>query len=337
MAVATATQDDEYASYKLLRAELEKRGYSFREYLLADEAVIEFTSPSNKVWLTRPDRIGYPLNYGFMKEITRNKSLSHVFAERLGVSVAFTRTVVKNESLDEEEVQALLERYTRLVVKPEQASLSNGVSLNLHTVSQVYKAIEHARKFRLLSPNVLIQEQVEGEEVRMVVLEGRCVAALLRRTARVTGDGTHSLAELIALENISREEITGSMVVYPKLDARIIDPEYVSSDQIPKVDKVIELNRSTMIMGGASVYNVMDEIHESYIHTAEEIAQKLGAGFIVVDMMIQNFKSAQTPANMRFNEINNAPVLKLFYSCRDGKNYDIVPQLADAIDRRINI
>ena len=53
---------------------------------------------------------------------------------------------------------------------------------------------------------------------------------------------------------------------------------------------------------------------------------------MVVDIMIQNLRQPHTKNNYAFIEFNTAPVLKLFYSCRDGKHYDVLPELAAMID-----
>jgi uncharacterized protein (DUF1330 family) len=64
----------------------------------------------------------------------------------------------------------------------------------------------------------------------------------------------------------------------------------------------------------------------------ENLVQTLGARFVVVDMMLQDYTKPKTAANYAFIEFNTAPVLKLFYSCRDGKQYDVVAELAAMID-----
>jgi uncharacterized protein (DUF1330 family) len=87
-----------------------------------------------------------------------------------------------------------------------------------------------------------------------------------------------------------------------------------------------------MIRTGASIYNVIQTVHPSYLQTVENLAQKLGANFIVVDMILRDYTQEQSANNYAFIEFNTTPVLKLFYSCRDGQHYDVVEELADMID-----
>lgn len=326
--------NDNYASYKLLATELAKKNYKINEYELGGSQIAEYTNPNGKKWLTRIERISYPLTHSYIQEISKNKSLAYELAGKRGISVPHTLLLKPDKTISQEVIDDLFTRYKELVVKPEQASLSNGVTLHIRSKQQLFTAIESARDFKAGKRNVLVQQQVSGEEVRFVAIEGRVAAALLRRTPYLLGDGVSSIEKLLSKENNARKNITKTMVPYPQLSEDMITIQ--DRELIPEKGAIVELSRSTMISRGASVYNVLHEVHESYIRTAEKLVSILGADFIVVDLMIQDFTEPQSPDNMYFNEYNNSPVLKLFYSCRDGKNYDILPELSDAIDRKIS-
>jgi hypothetical protein len=49
-------------------------------------------------------------------------------------------------------------------------------------------------------------------------------------------------------------------------------------------------------------------------------------------MMIHDHTKPQTEDNYTFIEFNTAPVLKMFYSCRDGNHYDILGDLVPMIN-----
>lgn len=330
------TTEDHNASYRLIGRELITLGYKMEEYSLGGRRVVSFTGLGGGVWLTPISNLAYPLNSPYVSNISTNKTLAGEFIRKQGVSTAHTVTLGAGESIDLETANKLFARYDKLIVKPEAGSLSRGLTLGIKTHNELKTAIVRARRAKSASPNVLIQEQIYGEEIRFVVLGGKVVAALLRRTPRVVGDGRSTVKQLIDHENAMRSEIKNTMVKYPQLDESMIKIKRREMNRIPELDEVVELSRSTMIMGGCSVYNVLHKIHESYVQTVEDLVRELGAGFIVADMMIRDYKSPQTEDNAYFNEFNMAPVLKLFYSCRDGKNYDIVPELVRAIDKRID-
>lgn len=324
--------DDPSATYKLLRKEFERRGYAFEEFHIQDKHYVRFTSPDNKSWLTRAERISYPMNDAVVDAIATYKSLSYDFARRFGMNVPETIAVKKNESPDVEAIEHLLQTHASVIVKPEDSSLSKGLTINLRDVSAVIKAIQYAHSY---SDAALIQQQVKGEEIRFVVLDGVIRSAILRETAGVMGDGSLTMDELIKKENSLRENLSFEYVGYPQLTANIITKQYDPTYIVPKGERV-SLASSTMIKGGASIYDVLTEVHNSYLEIVTHFAQSIGAGFIVIDMFIEDYKTALTDTNAYLIEINKAPVVKLFYGTRDGRVFDAVPMIVDAIHNHLH-
>lgn len=325
--------DDPSATYKLLWKEFERRGYSYDEFYIHDIHYAQYTSPAGKVWLTRAEQIAYPLNPGTISIISTHKSLAYAFAERAGVSIPATMVINPGKDIDDAAIELLLERHAPLIVKPENASLSRGLSIDLTDKTSVYKALEAANKF---SSSLLVQQQVSGEEIRFVVLNGEVKAAMLRETAQVVGDGRTTIAQLIEKENDIRRSLQFAHITYPELSNAIITKDY-DEYAIPAEGEVVKLASSTMIKGGASVYNIVDAVHETYKSTVLRLAHSIGAQFIVVDLFVEDYSIPQTATNAYFIEFNTAPVLKLFYGARDGAVFDAVPLLVDAIDRHLHV
>ena len=326
---------DPHASYVLIKGEMSRRGYDSRMVELGDMRMVEFTHPRRNTWMTEINHMRYPLIDGSAAKIANNKSLSYELVERLGIPVPYTRTVAGEEVISEQEGADLIRKYGQLIVKPQQASLSNGLTLGITNMSTLLSAISNAREFDKGDGSVLIQQQIQGEEVRFTVLNGTVVAALLRQTPRVVGDGVTTVAQLIRAENDDRAKIVDSLAGYPLLSEENIDLNLLMSEVILEKGEILELSRATMIKDGASVYNVLPEVHPSYVDIAKKSATALGARYLVVDIFIDDYTRAHTPGTAYFNEFNVAPVLKLFYSCRDGRHVDIVPPLVDAIDGRL--
>lgn len=319
-------RDDPFATFKLLRKALEMRGFSM-EVLQDKPMIVSYHDGAGHRWTTRAEKIAYPLNSDDVRALSINKDRAYEFAEAHNFPVPYSRMVSADEALPEEEAEELFGRFERLIVKPADASLGRGLTLDISSYDALEAAIETARE---VSPKVLVQQQVEGEEIRFITIGGKVRAALLRQTPRVIGDGVSSIAELIARENDARQQLRSEYVAYPQLNEALVG-EYMVSGRVPQEGEVVELNRSTMIRGGASIYNVLLEVHESYIKEVEALVAKTGAGFIVADVFCRDYTVPAGKTNYQFIEFNTAPVLKLCYACRDGRNYDIVSPLADAI------
>lgn len=322
---------DPHASYKMLARELTSRGYEVIEHTEDGKLSVTFTSPKGQSWTTKAAHLSYPFTMSIVNDLSTDKSRATIFASENGVNTPPTMSV-EAQNIDEERLRDFLALHKKLVVKPLDRSLSLGLTTDITDIDHLKKAIGKASQY---SAAVLVQAQVFGEEVRLALLNGKAVAALLRRTPQVVGDGTSTVQQLIDEENKSREKIKDSLVEYPLLDNSLIRKS-VDRHLVPLPGEVIELSRATMISKGCSVYDIFENIDESYIRIAERLVQKLGTGFIVVDIFVQSFTQPANESNYWFIEFNTSPVLKLFYSCRDGNMHNIVPPLANAIDRRIH-
>ncbi|HSH55732.1 MAG TPA: hypothetical protein VK983_02815 [Candidatus Limnocylindrales bacterium] len=319
------------ASIELLKMALGERGYTTQGLILNGRSFTVFTSPRGKVWCTSNAHIQYPFPTSTARPISDSKILAYELADQLGIQ--YPKTVyVTDENTETPGIEDLMANGP-VIVKPNNASLARGLTLNITDKITLKKAIDEAKVF---SKAALVQEQVSGEEVRLAIINGQVVAALVRQTPRVIGDGQSNLETLIARENEQRRQLDLRFSTYPDLDASIIDFSRFTMEHIPAQGEVIELGSSAMIRYGASLFNISDTLHQSYKDEAVRLAEVLGDGFVVVDMFVQDYRQPAEKDNYHFIEFNMSPILVLFYSCRDGNNYDILAKLAPMIDIRLH-
>ncbi len=98
----------------------------------------------------------------------------------------------------EEAIACLAQAQTPVVVKPLDGNQGKGVSLNLSSPEQVDEAFDAAVA---ISPEVIVEEMLRGLDYRVVIVNGRMVAAAQRIPAHVWGDGKHTIRDLIDLAN----------------------------------------------------------------------------------------------------------------------------------------
>ena len=175
-----------------------------------------------------------------------------------------------------------------------------------------------------MAPVALVQSQFVGQEVRLTVINRKIRSALLRQKPQVIGDGKTTVKNLIEQENGARRALQHVQTPYPVLDDSLVPLDLLQSTVVPAIGEVVELSKSTMIRGGASMYEILPEVHSSYIQAVESAIQGLGDGFFVVDLMVASYSQAATPDNYIFLEMNLAPALTLYYSCRDSDHFPIV-------------
>lgn len=325
-------QSDTHASYKLLARELATiYGYTVSEQTIDGNTVVTFTSPEGNQWVTSASKIVYPFTSKLLSRLSTDKNAATKYVKVENVNVPGTLKIY-HDSYELDKIEKFIQKYQKVIVKPLDRSLSLGLTTDISTVEKVKKAIKHAAQY---SDALLIQQQVFGEEIRFTVLNGKVVAALLRQTPRVVGDGVSTIQELIDEDNINRCDTVYSLVPYPQIIKEMIRSN-LDLTLVAKEGEVVELSRATMISKGCSVYDVLESVDESYLQIVESLVRTLKTNFIVVDLFIEDYTVRANDKNYWFIEFNTSPVLKLFYSCRDANMHDILPGLAKAIHKSIH-
>ncbi len=320
----------EYSTIDQIKKGLAARGYTVEDLVLDGKYFSRFIAPTGESWLTSNGHISYPFITSTARRVSIEKNIAYDLASSVGVNIPRTLRV-NPPNLSDNELSEFLQ-YAPLVVKPNDASLSDGLSRGVTTERALHKAIQYAANY---SDSVLVQKQCEGQEIRFVVLNGRVNAAILRQTPQIVGDGISNIAELLERENIDRAQLRMEYLKYPQLNENILPLKDLDSTQLLAKGEVLELGKSTMIRGGASIYNITGSVHTSYFTVVEKLATVLGKGFVVVDMLVKDYLQKDNTDNYFFLEFNMAPVLKLFYSCRDGNQYDILKRLVPMIDEAV--
>ncbi|MFZ3010150.1 MAG: hypothetical protein WA030_04000 [Candidatus Microsaccharimonas sp.] len=306
-----------------LKDELIRRGYVYSERIL-DRRYKQFFTPGGKLVITKGGYYDYPFVTQTTKKISKDKTLSYKFAINEGINVPKS---LQTSNLAQAE--AFLETYKKVIVKPAELGGSKGLTVDITDNDSLKKAIEKAT-FNGETP--LIQEQFIGEELRMTILEGKVCSAMLRKTPRVVGDGTHTIQQLIEAENIERSKLSFPLITYPQLEASMFVEGLFYSQDVPDEDEIVELSRATVIKRGASLYGVLEEVHPSYIAIAEKLAAQLNPPMLVVDLMVKDHTIPATDSNYIFLEFNTSPSLYIYSSIRSGDRPDVISKFADLVD-----
>lgn len=326
-------------SIDILQRVMAERGYDFTTLNLPNSP-FKFTQIHDKdgrpALILTTDNPLYPFPTSSARLISRDKMIAYDFVAHNNVAVPRSVIVGVDETLTQ--ALELLKESNEVIVKPVKGAGGHGLTLDVTSRERLEEAIGRVHRDGV---SAVVQQQFFGEEVRFAVVDGKVKAALLRQKPRVVGDGKLSVRQLIEHENEARRNIVDTMVPYPQLDQSIIGQDALMDDTVLMQGEVRELSKSTMVRGGASVYNVTDSIDESYVRAAEQAVEGLGDGFVVVDMMIQDYTQPQLQDGYVFIEFNLAPALSLFYSCRDGNHIQFAedylgPMLESVIERRNN-
>lgn len=141
--------------------------------------------------------------------IMENKEVTKIIFKEHGINVPDGITV---KSVDEALEKFLLFREKSIVVKPKSTNFGKGVIiLKGDKLKEDYKnAVKQALDY---DSSVLIEEFISGKEYRFLVIGDETVALFHRVPANVTGDGVHTIEELVNEKN--KDPLRGKGYVTP--------------------------------------------------------------------------------------------------------------------------
>ena len=116
---------------------------------------------------------------------------------------------------DGEEDLEFLRRHKRIVVKQARGEQGKGVFIDIRGEGEMRKAIADARS---MCPEVILEQFVDGDDLRVIVMGGKIVAGAVRKPASIVGDGRHSAARLVEKQSRRRQAVTGGESAIPMDD-----------------------------------------------------------------------------------------------------------------------
>ncbi len=226
---------------------------------------------------------------------------------------AVTRRVVGNAGLavpeqivagDDAALKAFLEKHGRVVVKPARGEQGRGVAVGLDTLEDTRRAIAAARE---ICDRVLVEACFEGEDLRLVVIDFRLVAAAVRRPPSIVGDGRRKVKSLIASQSRRRAAATGGESRIP-VDAeteRCLAAAGFTLDSIPGESEEIVVRKTANLHTGGSIHDVTGVVHHRLVEAAIKAARAIDIPVVGIDFMV---KSPSEPDYV-FIEANERPGL----------------------------
>jgi len=231
--------------------------------------------------------------------ICDDKAVSRSVVEAAGVIVPD-----EMEATSADDIRTMLERHPRVVVKPVRGEQGRGISVGLTVDDDLDAAFRHARE---VCERVLVEEFVEGDDLRLVVIDHRLVAAAVRKAARVFGDGKSNARELIEKHSRRRAAATGGESSIP-LDGeteRCLRAEGLTYDSIVEDGREVQVRRTANLHTGGTIHDVTDHVHPTLVDAAVRVSRSIDIPVVGVDLMVPSHRTGA----YHFIEANERPGL----------------------------
>jgi GNAT-family acetyltransferase (TIGR03103 family) len=209
-----------------------------------------------------------------------DKRLTRRLLAEAGLSVPEGR-VATNDEAD----VAFLERVGEAVVKPARGEQGRGITVGVTTEHELTDAVALAERF---CPEVLIEACVTGDDLRIVVIDHRVVAAAVRLPAMITGTGEHTIAELIAAASRRRAAATGGEAEIPtdEVTTRTVQAAGYEMDDVLEAGVELAVRRTANLHTGGTIHDVTARLHPALVAAAERASEVLDIPVVGLDLLV---------------------------------------------------
>jgi len=209
-----------------------------------------------------------------------DKALTRRMLQQCNLTVPDQVTVVGDQ-----QAHAFLAKHGRVVVKPARGEQGRGVAVDLRTEQEVDAAVARARA---ICDEVIMEQFVAGQDLRVIVIDRAVVAAAVRRPPTVIGDGIHTIAELIDKQSRRRAAATGGESQIP-LDAEtercLGAAGHAMTDVLPE-GKTLAVRKTANLHVGGTIHDVTADLHPTLARAAIDGAQALGVPVVGFDFIV---------------------------------------------------
>ncbi len=248
--------------------------------------------------------------------IADNKFDTYMVAKDLGIRTPETFI------FDESQGFEVSNKYW--VVKPIDSAHGNGITTAINSNAALKQAVARAHQF---SNNILVQQYIPSKyEARLLYIDSDFVAGIQRVPATVTGDGRHTIEQLIDIENSNgkrKPNYTGELCTIPKdvalayLNQRALE--------IPPDGQAVQVVGTANIGTGGYGKNITNELPKELIEQGKKLVEYTGLDVCALDFI------RDSGANFYLLEINASPSLFIHHTVQVGDPIDVTTLFVDMI------
>lgn len=220
-----------------------------------------------------------------------------------------------------------------VVTKPYNGNHGRGISIRLTSDEEV---VEGFLKAKEISRSVIVETYLEGDDHRLLVVNGELVAATKRTPGHVVGDGTHTIRELVEIVNqdprrgIGHEKVLTRIELDAQAEMMMARVE-VTADTVPEAGRIIYLRSTANLSTGGTATDVTDIIHPDNREMAVRAIKAIGLDVGGVDFLSTNIAESYKTIGGGICEVNAAPGFRMHVAPSEGKARDVAGPVIDML------
>jgi len=262
-------------------------------------------------------------------ELASDKEETNTILRDLGLPVPVQRLVRSSR-----DAKRAAERIGYpVVLKPLAGNHGRGVSINLRTPDEVEAAFDKAREH---GRSIIVEAYIEGFDHRLLVVNGKLVAAAKRMPGHVVGDGKHSIEKLVNIVNEDPRRGVGHEKVLTRLEfdhqaERLLKKLGYDRDSVVEEGETVFLRSTANLSTGGTAIDVTDIMHPDNREMAERTIKAIGLDIGGVDFLTRDIAESYREAGGGICEVNAGPGFRMHVAPSEGTPRDVAGPVIDML------
>jgi len=220
-----------------------------------------------------------------------------------------------------------------VVTKPYNGNHGRGISIRVTSDEEVAHGFRIAREH---SRSVVVETFLEGDDHRLLVVNGELVAATRRTPGHVVGDGEHTVAQLIDIVNLDPRRGVGHEKVLTRLELdpqahKMLERAGLTPESVPPRGQIVTLRSTANLSTGGTATDVTDVIHPDNREMAERAVRAMGLDVGGVDFLSKNITESYRRIGGGICEVNAAPGFRMHVAPSEGAARDVAGPVIDML------
>ncbi|RPD50369.1 cyanophycin synthetase [Hymenobacter sediminis] len=262
-------------------------------------------------------------------EVAGNKNRTKAMLKDAGVPVPYGTTVYSEAGLRD----AIEDLGFPIVTKPLDGNHGKGATIRIMNWEDAVEGLKAAQKY---SRAVIVEQFIEGHDYRLLVVNGKLIAAAKRTPAAVTGDGTSTIQQLIDKVNEDprrgvghEKELTSIKADQHTLD--ILKTHDLTLDSVLPAGQEIYLKSTANISTGGTATDVTDLVHPYNVLLAERVAGIIGLDICGIDLLTSDIAIPLNETRGAVIEVNAAPGFRMHIAPTEGLPRNVAAPVVDML------
>lgn len=220
-----------------------------------------------------------------------------------------------------------------VVVKPLIGNHGRGITINVVNAEELRVAYQIASD---LCDKCLIEKYLIGSDFRLLVINGKFVAAALREPAYVIGNGKDTIRQLI--DEINKDPDRGigheknlTRITADCMTERLLALSRLSLESVLGIDEKKYVKSTANLSAGGTAYDVTENVHPMNQLMAERISQIIGLNVIGIDVIAESLEKPLVHGSSGVLEVNAAPGFRMHLNPTKGAQRNIASYIVDML------